>query len=51
MNDREWLERELNRPVTDDEVEKFGHKVSVLMFMDGIDELEAMELTLKTWIR
>jgi len=62
MTDLEWLENKLGRPVSENEIEHFGERVSIILMdrqnwinrtSDDYDavENEARELTLRTWIR
>jgi hypothetical protein len=51
MTDREWLEKVLGRVVSNDEIEAFSERVSIMIFDGSLDEQSARELTVKTWIK
>ena len=50
QNDKNWLEKQLNREVSYDEIYSFSERVGILICDEEMDEDQARELTMRTWI-
>ena len=46
MTDLEWLEQQLGRQVTDDEVDSFSERISIMMMDGEVDENAARNYAL-----
>ena len=44
MTDTEWLENKIGRTATDEEIEAFCERVSIMIYDGGLDENKAREL-------